>query len=113
MPIIVFHGDEDATVHPFNGEQAWRRAINQQGTIATESGRVRTYAEVSDRGRRYTRTVATNAAGHVVAEHWLIHGAGHAWAGGNSAGSYTDSSGPNASAEMIRFFMDHPHADRH
>jgi poly(3-hydroxybutyrate) depolymerase len=42
-----------------------------------------------------------------VAEHWVLHGAGHAWSGGDSKGSYTDARGPDAAREMLRFFQGH------
>jgi poly(3-hydroxybutyrate) depolymerase len=49
--------------------------------------------------------VARDSGGRPVAEHWTLHGAAHAWSGGSTAGSYAVASGPNASAEMLRFFL--------
>jgi poly(hydroxyalkanoate) depolymerase family esterase len=94
VPVIVFHGDRDAIVHPSNGE-----AVYQQLTQGTS------VRETEERGDGHTRTTALDAAGKVVAEHWTMHGAGHAWSGGSAAGSYAEPSGPNASAEMLRFFL--------
>jgi poly(hydroxyalkanoate) depolymerase family esterase len=91
--VIVFHGDSDATVHASNGQAVYRQFT--QGAVK----------ETEERGQRHTRTVALDAGGRAVAEHWTLHGAGHAWSGGSTAGSYATSSGPNASAEMLRFFL--------
>jgi len=99
LPTIVFHGDADTTVHPHNGEQvvaAVRGAAPSQPRV--EHG-------VSAQGQPYTRSIWPAEAGHAPAEYWLLHGAGHAWSGGRSAGSYTDPQGVDASAEMLRFFF--------
>ncbi|MBT9502130.1 MAG: PHB depolymerase family esterase [Burkholderiaceae bacterium] len=107
LPVIVFHGDQDPTVHPRNGEQLIRAATGPGGTAAhVERGE-------SAQGRCHTRSLYTGPDGSVAAEHWLLHGAGHAWAGGRAAGSYTDPKGPDASREMLRFFFDHPRRARH
>ena len=62
---------------------------------------------MSEGGRRFRTTTHLNKDGHSLAEHWQIDGAGHAWAGGQPAGSYTDPMGPDASRQMLRFFLQH------
>ncbi len=90
---IVFHGDADGTVAPSNGANI-------------VAGAAFSTAEAERAGGQYTRRVARDSRGLPLFEHWLLHGAGHAWSGGNSAGSYTDAGGPNASAELLRFFLE-------
>ena len=104
VPTIVFHGDQDRTVHPRNGEQVIASAL---GSAAADSPRVA--QGVSAHGRRYTNSTHHGDTGKVLAEHWLVHGAGHAWSGGHAKGSYTDAKGPDATVEMLRFFFAHPH----
>ncbi len=105
VPMIVMHGDADATVHKRNAEQLFASAA---AGVATS---VQTQEQsASSDGQRHTRTCVVDsvAPGNVVAEHWLLHGAGHAWSGGDARGSHTSAHGVNASAEMLRFFLAHP-----
>lgn len=96
VPVIVFHGDADSTVHSSNATAVLNQfcppglpRISTQGTV----------------GRRFTRVLVGD--GRTVGESWTVHGAGHAWSGGAAGGSYTDPSGPDASAELVRFFAQH------
>jgi poly(hydroxyalkanoate) depolymerase family esterase len=101
VPTIVFHGDRDTTVHPNNGDRILRhpgKATNP--TTMVLRGRV-------PNGHAYTRTIVTDADERAISEHWNVHGAGHAWSGGSPAGSYTDPRGPDATREMLRFFLEH------
>jgi poly(hydroxyalkanoate) depolymerase family esterase len=100
VPTIVFHGDRDSTVHPNNGDEVIERSIKASTEKKVHRGQVAG-------GHAYTRTVHRDATGRHIFEHWSIHGAGHAWSGGNSAGSYTDPRGPDATREMLRFFLEH------
>ena len=107
VPTIVFHGDRDGTVSPRNGDQIVARARaaaagGLQATAAVQRGQV-------PGGRSYSRTLHADAGGRAVLEQWVVHGGGHAWSGGSPAGSYTDPQGPDASREMVRFFLEHPH----
>jgi poly(3-hydroxybutyrate) depolymerase len=112
VPTIVFHGDRDGTVNPRNGDRIVARARaaagDLQATAAVQRGR-------APGGRAYSRTLHADAGGKAVLEQWVVHEAGHAWSGGSSTGSYTDPQGPDASREMVRFFLEHPHpaAARH
>ncbi|RYE75725.1 MAG: PHB depolymerase family esterase, partial [Oxalobacteraceae bacterium] len=98
VPVIVFHGDRDKTVHPQNGHHVLAHHTGPRpGAAATEKGK-------APNGRSYTRAIHRNAGGKLMAEHWTVHGSGHAWSGGSKRGSYTDPQGPDASREMLRFF---------
>ena len=101
VPTIVFHGDRDNTVHPNNGGQVLAQSMRTTSTQRkVHRGRV-------PGGHAYTRTTHTDATGRGIFEHWNIHGAGHAWSGGSDTGSYTDQRGPDATREMLRFFLEH------
>jgi len=99
VPTIVFHGDRDTTVHPVNGEQVIAQAKSEAELQPTVTqGR-------SEGGMNYTRTIGKDEVGRIVTEHWMLHGCGHAWSGGSAEGSFTEPRGPDASREMIRFFL--------
>ena len=109
LPVIVFHGDRDHTVQQTNGEHIVQQAQAARSAQAGGDGlRVSTQTGVAAGGRRFSRTTHVDAAGQAWIESWVLHGAGHAWSGGHASGSYTDSTGPDASAEMLRFFMTLP-----
>ena len=104
IPTIVFHGDADHTVAAANGDAI----VAEQTSVVRGSAPapIRDSATATG-GRRYQRTTYADASGRSIVEDWRVHGAGHAWMGGSSKGSYTDPQGPDASAEMVRFFLQH------
>ena len=107
VPAIVFHGDKDTTVHPRNSHHVidqFRPEARGQLMTRTQHGHV-------SGGHGYVRTCHLDPQGRVLLEMWIIRGAGHAWSGGSPNGTYTDPRGPNASLEMVRFFLQqrHPH----
>lgn len=99
LPTIVFHGDADSTVHPLNGEQLVATVLGPA------AGKPRVEQGQSANGQTYTRSIWPAEPGHAPVEYWLLHGAGHAWAGGQPEGSYTDPQGMDATGEMLRFFF--------
>ncbi len=101
VPTIVFHGDRDTTVNPINGDQVIAGA--------QPTARLRTTVDHGEAagGVRYTRTRHADDHGRPVLEQWVLHGVGHAWSGGSTAGSYTEPRGPDASRAMVEFFLQH------
>jgi poly(3-hydroxybutyrate) depolymerase len=107
VPVIVFHGDRDTTVHPRNADHllAHYQAADSRDGKPTSPVTVRK-GQVPD-GCAYTCAAHHDAEGRSIVEQWTVHGLGHAWSGGSRPGSYTDPKGPAASAEMVRFFKQH------
>ena len=102
LPTIVFHGDKDTTVNLSNADAV----VAQSGQCASLTRRVEG-GQVPG-GLKYSRTLHADPSGETVVEQWVIHGAGHAWSGGSATGSYTLPHGPDATGEMLRFFLEHP-----
>jgi poly(hydroxyalkanoate) depolymerase family esterase len=111
IPVIVFHGSLDAAVNPANAEQVvkqWAQTddyLDDDGDNNTVDDRAdaTTNGTVAG-GYTYTKQIYNDAEGKPLIEKWIVQGMKHAWSGGSAAGSYTDAKGPDASAEMWRFF---------
>ncbi|WP_227874982.1 extracellular catalytic domain type 1 short-chain-length polyhydroxyalkanoate depolymerase [Oceanisphaera profunda] len=106
IPAIIFHGDQDTTVHPSNGDRVVAQYL-PVGRVTNSKIKAERRAGKVPNGRSYTCTIHHDASGQPILEQWSIHGAAHAWAGGTARGSYTDPQGPDASREMLRFFLAH------
>ena len=102
VPTIVFHGDADTVVHPRNGRFVVARTLSAHPRLKKVVRKAR-----SPGGRDYSTTAHRARNGKSYCEHWVVERAGHAWSGGHPSGSYTDPAGPDASREMLRFFLRH------
>ena len=109
VPLIVFHGDRDNIVAPVNADRLIASRIAASPGFDRGAGlRVPATSTGGDNpGRIHRRRLYQDVDGTVVAEQWIVHGGSHAWFGGSPVGSYTDAQGPDASAEMLRFFLEH------
>ncbi|MGN6702471.1 MAG: extracellular catalytic domain type 1 short-chain-length polyhydroxyalkanoate depolymerase [Burkholderiaceae bacterium] len=105
VPTIIFHGDADTTVHTANADRLLDEATR---SLDGARGRRETLRERAG-GREVVRTLQYDRAGLCVVEQWRVADLGHAWSGGSRDGSHADPAGPDASAEMLRFFAHHAH----
>ncbi|SAL88206.1 polyhydroxybutyrate depolymerase domain-containing protein [Caballeronia arvi] len=104
VPLIVFHGDADDTVHPRNSDQIVSMRRLFQGQDGATHQCPPTCVSKTENGYPYTRRIFHDEKDFPIGEQWLVHGLGHAWSGGNPQGTYTDPCGPNATHEFLRFF---------
>jgi poly(hydroxyalkanoate) depolymerase family esterase len=104
-PLIVFHGDSDPTVDHVNAD-----CLVQ--AVLPDDVRQQPHTTVGwvPNGHAYTQRAYSGSDGAPLVEEWTIHQAGHAWSGGSPHGTYTDPQGPDASAELVRFFAQHAHS---
>lgn len=106
LPCIVFHGDADTTVHPSNADALYAAPDTSGDGRASRDAASEAIAP-GEGQRGYTRSCTSAASGVSQGERWIIHGAGHAWTGGDGTQPHTDAAGPDASRQMMRFFLQH------
>ena len=112
VPAMVVHGAKDVVLNPANGRQATQQWLvtNSRALRGAPLTVSRKTGETT--GYHWTRTCHAPVPGPCVVEEWVIEELGHAWSGGSSAGTYTDEHGPDITAEMLRFFGEHPLRER-
>ena len=112
MPVIVFHGTADTRVSPLNAEQViaqWGKTNACLALEDAESGFALTEKVIDGRvpdGYAYQQHIYVEADGRLLMEKWIVHGLGHAWSGSPKPSRHGDPKGPNASAEIWRFFWE-------
>jgi poly(hydroxyalkanoate) depolymerase family esterase len=109
MPVIVFQGTADNRVNPVNAEQVIAQWKQTNACLAASNGEIgfvaseKVIAGQVPNGYTYHRHVYTDQ-GRLFMEKWMIEGLGHAWSGSPQLHQHGDPKGPNASAEIWRFF---------
>lgn len=101
---LVLHGDADRTVQLANGN-----AITRQVVEAFRQAKTPLVTQpITGRGTAPSTAAFTNykdLSGRVMVRECIVPGGTHAWFGGCADGSFTEASGLDASAEVIRFFL--------
>ncbi|MGA9641657.1 MAG: PHB depolymerase family esterase [Terriglobales bacterium] len=110
MPVIVFHGSADTAVSPVNAEQAitqWSKTNECLAVHHGEGGFALTETIIDGQvpnGYSYQKHAYVEGGTRLLMEKWVVQGLGHAWSGSPQPSRYGDPKGPNASAEIWRFF---------
>ncbi len=112
MPVIVFHGTADDRVNPVNADQVitqWGKTNACLAEEHAETGFSLTEKVISSEvpgGYAYRKHVYLENNSRLLLEKWLVQGLRHAWSGSPESSKYGDPKGPNASAEIWRFFCE-------
>ena len=113
MPVIAFQGTKDPYVNPVNTDQLiaqWAETNDylddaKDNDSVTINSPIETKGTVSG-GFSYTKYSYKDSNGRLLLEKWVVDGLGHAWPGSPIANQFADPKGPNASAEIWRFFVE-------
>lgn len=104
VPLLVIQGTRDSRVVPVNADQLAAQWAAAAGLPAEPAGR-EAVAALPDT-RSVEKAVWRDPLGRAVVERWLVTDLGHAWPGGDAAGTHVDPIGPSASEAFWTFFRD-------
>ena len=115
VPMQVIHGTADSVIPVINASQVisqWAQT-DDRASDGLDNNNIDDVADATTTGtvpggRSWTRYTYKDSTGAVVLEKTLVTGMDHAWSGGCSCGSYTDPTGPDASALAWAWFVAHP-----
>jgi poly(hydroxyalkanoate) depolymerase family esterase len=113
IPVIAFQGMKDPYVHPLNTDQLITQWAQTNDYLDdgkdNDSVSIQSPKEAKGsvpNGYSFTKYSYFDGAKRLLMEKWLVQDLGHAWPGSATASQFGDPKGPNASAEMWRFFIE-------
>lgn len=113
IPVIAFQGMKDPYVSPLNTDQLiaqWAQTNDylddgkDNDSVSIQSPK-ETKGSVPN-GYSFTKYSFYDGTKQLLMEKWLVEELGHAWPGSLITNQYADPKGPNATAEMWRFFRE-------
>ena len=111
IPLIAFQGAKDPYVNPVNADQLiaqWAQTNDYlDDKKDNDSVNVKSANEskgVVPNGYSYTKYTYNDSVGRPLMEKWIVDDLGHAWPGSKIANQFADAKGPDATAEIWRFF---------
>ncbi len=109
VPLIALHGTRDSILRPAATHHLVEQFVALHELVRPGGPRPASTSTIGGAAAGYPVRVRRyrDADGRAVIEEWLIDGLGHAWSGGSPEGSWTDARGPDATAEIMRFFLEH------
>ena len=106
MPVVVFNGDADTTVNPLCDQLAVEQWLTTDNLVIDgQPDGPLTTTPASDTpgqvpgGQSYDVYDYAQPSGCLIAQHWIVHGMGHALSGTE----YTDSEGPSEAGALWAF----------
>ncbi len=108
-PLIVFHGSQDRFVNTANADRIIANWLVREKTRTVPTNWLPlSLPHNTATGRHFivTTYAAEEQPERTGCEYWQLSEGGHGWSGGSSSGSHTEQNGPDASAEMVRFFLE-------
>lgn len=113
VPLINFQGSKDPYVNPVNSDQLiaqWAQTNDllddgKDNDSVTAKSSTETKGAVPN-GYSYTKYSYRDTKGRLLMERWIVEGLGHAWPGSTATNRFADAKGPDATAEIWRFFRE-------
>ncbi|MBL0173004.1 MAG: PHB depolymerase family esterase [Gemmatimonadaceae bacterium] len=111
LPVLVIHGGADAVVAFRNADETATQWVGVHDRLRANAGAppLQATPEQVTQDNAYTvrRVDWRDASGAAVVTRVRIDELGHAWAGGSTAGTFTDAKGPDVSRMVATFCQQH------
>ena len=113
VPVMVIHGNKDATVNPVNADQVIEQFMAMARLVDGSKAALTEFTSSEHGGDRYPFEIRDYRRGDMLLlRKVLVEGLDHSWSGGNGEHAFNDPHGPDASRMIWEFFTDFQRSER-